>query len=242
LAYLNLQSLQYCPSVFGELTVTIIQENLPMNEPWLDRNRNIIFILLSLLAIGGATVFYLQQPAEAPIEIIPVETVALITTTPSPSPTPSPVRIYITGAIANSDVYFLPQGSIIKDAILSAGGFTPDADRERINQALELQDQQHIHIPRIGEEDAPPPVQNGSSDVVMNSSNGATAATGNLINLNTATLEQLDSLPGIGPAIAQRIIDYRESFGGFTAIEEITQVSGIGEATLAKIKGSISVE
>jgi competence protein ComEA len=68
------------------------------------------------------------------------------------------------------------------------------------------------------------------------------AAGGGLININTATLEQLDSLPGIGPAIAQRIIDYREKVGGFKAAEEITEVSGIGEATLAKIKDLIAIQ
>lgn len=67
-------------------------------------------------------------------------------------------------------------------------------------------------------------------------------AAGGLINLNTATLEQLDSLPGIGPAIAQRIIDYRASVGGFKAVEEITEVSGIGDATLAKIKDLVTVQ
>jgi competence protein ComEA len=71
---------------------------------------------------------------------------------------------------------------------------------------------------------------------------GAAPVSGGLINLNTATLEQLDSLPGVGPAIAQRIIDYRESVGGFKTVEEITQVSGIGDATLAKIRDLITVQ
>ena len=136
-----------------------------MNDSWLDRNRNTLFILLSLIAAGGATIFYLRQPADKPIEIHPVEVATLTATfTPSPSPTPAPVRIYITGAVVNSDVYYLPQGSIIKDLILRAGGLTKDADREQVNQALELRDQQHIHVPRIGEENAPPPVQDGSNN------------------------------------------------------------------------------
>jgi competence protein ComEA len=137
----------------------------------------------------------------------------------------------------------LPAGSIIKDVIVAAGGFTPDADRERINQALELQDQQQIHVPRLGETDAPPPVQGGitqGSKPVNRSA--APAASGGLINLNTATLEELDSLPGIGPAIAQRIIEYRESAGGFKSVEQIIEVSGIGEATLAKIKDLVTVQ
>jgi competence protein ComEA len=150
--------------------------------------------------------------------------------------------VYVTGAIAQSDVYFLPPGSIVKDAITAAGGFTPDADKERINQALELQDQQQIHIPRLGETDAPPPVQGGLVQQSPASRSLASAPSAGLINLNTATVEELDSLPGIGPAIAKRIIDYRESASGFKNVEQITEVSGIGEATLTKIKDLVTVQ
>jgi competence protein ComEA len=225
-----------------------------MNGSWLDRNRNLVFISLLFIAVGGAGIFYLRQPAQSPVEIRPVEeATATAVPTPAPSPTPAPVRVYVTGAVVNSDVYFLPAGSIIKDAIAAAGGFTAEADPEKINQALELQDQQQIHVPRRGEENAPPPVQGGSNADGFTStqgsgsrsvpiSGGAAPVSGGLINLNTATLEQLDSLPGIGPAIAQRIIDYRESIGGFKTVEQITEVSGIGEATLAKIKDLVTVQ
>jgi competence protein ComEA len=143
-----------------------------------------------------------------------------------------------------SDVYFLPSGSIIRDAIAAAGGLAPDADRERINQALELRDQQQIHVPRLGETDPPPPVQGGSTqpETTDPGNNTAPDQPAGAININTANLEELDSLPGIGPAIAQRIIDYRETNGNFARIEDITEVSGIGEATFAKIKDMIVVE
>lgn len=213
-----------------------------MNNTWLDRNRNVIFALISTVALVGAGIFYWQRPSPEPIEIVPAAASATpeFTPTPAPSPTPAPVRVYVTGAVANSDVYFLPAGSIVKDAIQAAGGFTPDANPEGINQALQLQDQQQIHVPRLNEENPPPAIQGGvDTQPVSNEPAGAAAAP---VNLNTATLEQLDSLPGIGPAIGQRIIEYRESTGGFSSIEEITQVSGIGEATFAKIKDRITVE
>jgi len=219
-----------------------------MNGSWLDRNRNLVFVSLLFIAAGGAGIFYLRQPAQSAVEIRPVEeATATAVPTPSPSPTPAPVRVYVTGAVVNSDVYFLSAGSIIKDAIAAAGGFTPEADREQINQALELQDQQQIHVPRQDEENAPPPVQGGLSQGEPGSNQGsgssqAAPVAGGLININTATVEQLDSLPSIGPAIAQRIIDYRENVGGFKAVEQITEVSGIGDATLAKIKDLITVE
>lgn len=219
-----------------------------MNGSWLDRNRHLVFIFLLFITAGGVGAFYVRQPAQTAVDIRPIieEATATVVPTLSPSPTPGPVRVYVTGAVVSSDVYFLPAGSIIKDAITAAGGFTSEADRERINQALELQDQQQIHIPRQGEENGPPPIQGGPSQAepgdTQGGNNQAAPLAGGLININTATLEQLDTLPGIGPAIAQRIIDYRETIGGFKAVEQVTEVSGIGNATLAKIKDLITVE
>ena len=216
-----------------------------MNDSWLDRNRNVIFAFISLIAVGGGAAFFFLRPTQSPIEIAPVQATA--TPVPSPTaqptntPTPAPLRVYVTGAVVNSDVYILPPGSIIKDAIQAAGGFTPDAEPERINQALELKDQQQIHVPRMGQENPPPPVQ-GGQDKSNPVNIPETVSAGEIININTATLEQLDTLPGIGPAIAERIIEYRESTGGFNSTGEITQVSGIGEATFAKIEDLITVE
>lgn len=211
---------------------------------WLDRNRNMVFVTLVVLTAGGVGLFYLRQPAQVPVEIVTAVPVATATPAPLPSPTPGPVRVYITGAVLKSDVYILPHGSIIKDAILAAGGLTPDADPERINQALELQDQQQIHVPRLDEADGPPPVQGGAADSFTPPALGPAInpVSGDRINLNTATVAQLDTLPGIGPVIAQRIIDYRETVGRFDSIEMITEVSGIGEATFAQIKDLIVVE
>ena len=213
-----------------------------MDTSWLERNRKTIFVALLLATIGGVGGFYLRQPAQEPIAIVPAEATVTPTPLPPPSPTPGRVRVYVTGAVSNSDVYILPEGSIIKDAILAAGGFTDEADLERINQALELQDQQQIHVPRLNEENPPPPVQGGEVNSQPGKNDSSDPSVEGVININTATLEQLDLLPGVGPVIAQRIIDYRESIGSFPSIEAITEVSGIGEATFAKIKERISVE
>lgn len=222
-----------------------------MNDSWLDRNRNVVFIVLALLAAIGAAVFYVRQPTQEPIAIIPAqettEPTPAATLPPPPTPTLAPVRIYITGAVQNSDVYFLPAGSIVKDVVEAAGGFTPNANRDGINLALELQDQQQIHVPVEGEDNPPPPIQGGPMDAPKTDESqqnpGQTqSAPGGVVNLNTATQDQLDTLPGIGPAIAKRIIEYRDSIGSFTAIDQITQVSGIGESTFAKIKEQITVE
>ena len=214
-----------------------------MNDTWIDRNRNVIFIALVLLTLLGIGLFFVWQPTPEPIVIVTPEATPPPTATANvlASPTPKAVRVYVTGAVAHSDVYFLPQGSIIKDAILAAGGVTAQADPERINQALEIKDQQQIHVPFAGEKNPLPPVQGGAPDNIIESDLESAPSQG-LLNLNTASLEQLDALPGIGPVIGQRIIDYREQTGEFRAVEEITEVSGIGQATYNKIKTLITVE
>jgi len=174
---------------------------------------------------------WLNRPRPAPIEVI----------TPTPSPTPEPrssptlaaLRVYISGAVKEPDVYLLPSGSIVKDALAAAGGPTDEADLDRVNLAMELCDQQQVHVPRRGETApvAAPPGDAGP---------GGTSA-GGPININTATVEQLDALPGVGPAIAGRIVDYREAYGAFSTIEEIMNVKGIGPATFEEIKERITV-
>jgi competence protein ComEA len=136
----------------------------------------------------------------------------------------------------------LPAGSIIKDAVQAAGGFTDQADAARINLALELKDQQQIHVPALAEESPPPPVQGGVEPVAVLTVSGDSPSSPAVININTASLEELDSLPGIGPAIGQRIIDFRQNVGRFQSIDELGQVSGIGPATLTKIKDKITVD
>jgi competence protein ComEA len=215
------------------------------NRTWLDQNRNIIFIALLLLTLAGLASFWLNQPVAEPIGLDSAALPLMATSLPEigPSPTPRPVRVYVTGAVVKSDVYVLPAGSIIKDAILAAGGVTAEADPERINQALELQDQQQIHVPARDEVNPLPAIQGGAGPVdPVNRLAVEAGPDQGLLNLNTATLEQLDTLPGIGPVIGQRIIDYRESVGGFKTIEEITEVSGIGEATYSKIRPLVTIE
>lgn len=202
---------------------------------WLERNRGIILVLLVNLALIGGLFFWLRRPVSSPVEIIPPE--------PTPAPvatsttSPAPLRVYVTGAVVNPDVYLLAPGSIVKDAVLAAGGVAGDADLIRINLAQELQDQQQIYVPCLGEAEAPPPVTGG--EPALPSRAGDLSGQ---VNINTANIEELDTLPGIGPAIAQRIVEYREANGLFKSIQDITLVSGIGDATFEKIKDRISVE
>jgi competence protein ComEA len=140
-------------------------------------------------------------------------------------PADSPgVRVSVQGAVATPGVYRLPAGSIVQDAIQAAGGFLPHADVSRINLAALLSDGQEIRVPL-----RTPTAQPGVSS-------SATDSAHKKINLNTATLAELDSLPGIGPVLAQRIIDYREEHGPFQSVDELLNVKGIGPELLEKIR------
>jgi len=140
------------------------------------------------------------------------------------------VVVYVSGAVRAPDVYQLPKAARIKDLVLAAGGFTADADPEQINLAERVGDGQHIHVPRQGET-AP------ADDAAASNTGDA----GQPIDINTAGEAEFDGLPGIGKALAQRIIDYRTSNGSFKAIEDLRNVKGIGPALFEKIAPLITV-
>lgn len=150
---------------------------------------------------------------------------------PTPEQIPDEqVVVYISGAVQAPDVYQLPKAARIKDLIVAAGGFTGDAAPERINLAERIADGQHIHVPRQDEAAPDATSQNASS-----------AGGARLIDINAANAAELDGLPGIGQALAQRIIDYRTSNGAFNAIDDLRNVKGIGPALFEKIAPLITV-
>ena len=131
-------------------------------------------------------------------------------------------------------VYELPYGSRIFEAIEKAGGFTKHANRALINQAETITDGMKINVPDKRDSEG-----SGSGEVHV-SGNGA-SDTGELININTAGSEELQQISGIGPVTAEKIIRYREENGAFGSVEDITNVSGIGEKTLEKMRPQITV-
>lgn len=148
------------------------------------------------------------------------------------------IIVEIKGEVAKPDVYQLEEGSIIKDLIDMAGGVTEEADLSRINRAEELLNHELIIIGNINDETESSVVQNSSTS----SSNGNNSDKGStLININTADLEQLNEITGIGNIKAQSIIDYREANGGFKSLEELKNVDGIGDKTFEKIKDQITL-
>lgn len=192
--------------------------------------RSMLVVLLLSTGLNGWLLWWTTRT--------PGEPLTLIEPTPAPTPTLAPLAVYVSGAVHAPGVYTLPPNSRIADAIAAAGDFLPDAAPEAINLALPLADGMHIHVPSQEEAEAPPVVSSGANGA---SAEGQARAASGVVNLNTATVEELDSLPGIGPAIAQRIIDYREQNGSFQSVDELKNVKGIGEKTFAEIAPLVTV-
>ena len=137
-----------------------------------------------------------------------------------PSSTPGQLTIYVSGAVASPGVYTLADGSRVQDAIQAAGGLVPGAEAERINLAALLKDGQQIDVPGIV----------SSSHV-----------NAGRVNINIASVSEFETLPGIGPTMAQAIVDYRIQNGPFLGIQDILNVPGIGQATFERIKDYLTV-
>jgi len=196
----------------------------------LQRYRGYILLSLGWLIALGGVLFAMRRPQPPPIEILPPPPTA----TPTLTPTPRPLRVYVSGAVQAPDVYELPADSIVKDAIAAAGGATEEADLEAVNLALPLSDGAQVYVPRRQENRPPPPPISTPIPWTVPSSAPRPAAK---VNINTATAEELDALPGIGPAMAQRIIEGRP----YGRIEDLMRVKGIGEATFEKLRDLITV-
>ena len=153
---------------------------------------------------------------------------------------PAVVVVFVCGAVADPGVYEFPEGTRIDEAIKAAGGFLADADKNYVNLAARLTDGVKLQIPTL-EEVADGRV--GQGDTYSEGSDADTnTGTGNaLVNINTATKEQLTSIPGIGDGIAGKIIRYREDNGSFRTKEDIMKVSGIKDKFFAKIRDHITV-
>lgn len=195
--------------------------------------KSALYVLIGVIAgfaLAGLLVFVSRAPAGQPIVL-------------QPAPTKAPIAVHVTGAVPRPGLYEFTEGARVQDAIDAAGGLLASANADALNLAALLTDGQQLNIPyKSGEE---PPQEEDDTSLNLPGSSDATAtpssSNGEKININTATLEDLDSLPGIGPTLAQRIIAYRTENGAFTTIEDIMDVSGIGPAIFENIKDLITV-
>ena len=156
----------------------------------------------------------------------PVETVTIDDDVGQDASAAASVFIHVSGAVIAPGLYVLREGARVVDAVAAAGGFAPGADEEAVNLARPVSDGEQLQVPAAGE----PPVP------------GDTAAAGDgRVNLNTADAAQLDTLPRIGPAMAERIIEWRDSNGRFTSVEDLLAVPGIGDKMLETLRDLVTV-
>ena len=177
-------------------------------------------LLMGLLA-AGLLILVSGRPRGQPVTL-------------APPPTHAPLQVHVSGAVNKPGVYAMPSGSRVQGAIEAAGGLTNEADPSMLNLVAPLTDGQRLHIPSHAdstEQQSLSPVTGERSPVISPAK----------ININTASLEELDTLPGIGEITAQKIIAYRLAHGPFPNIEAIMDVEGIGEGTFADIEQLISV-
>ena len=179
-------------------------------------------VLVGLLA-AAAIFLSARSPAGQPIELLPTVS-------------PQPIVVYVLGAVQRPGVYALPPDSRVLDAVQAAGGFSEFATIPEVNVAKRLEDGQQLEIPGSGELPTPAFVI-GSGGLFLT----PTPVAGDPVNINTADLALLDTLPGIGPTTAQRIIDYREANGPFQIVDDLLKVPGIGPATLDRLRSLVIV-
>jgi len=192
---------------------------------WFERYRAVLFFVCVVAAMLGLALFEGRRPEPVPLILTPSSSPA--PTWAEPTPTPGPLRVYVSGAVQYPDVYTLPPGSIVKDALLAAGGAVAEADLASINLARPVADGEQVHVPRTGEQN---PVRLPSVEPLPVGK----------VNINTADRAALEALPGIGPELAQRILDYRQAHGPFAQISDLLNVTGIGPGILDKIRDEIT--
>ena len=171
----------------------------------------VVFVLLAA-ALAGGIFSLLRQPSPDPVEIL------LPTATLVPE-----IKVYVNGAVLRPGVYRVQPGDRLEDVLALAGGLTRDADPSTVNLAMRVSDEAHFYIPSLGE--TPPE---------------STPALG-LVNINTATVEELQTLRGIGEQKAGDIVHYREENGPFSRVEDLLKVSGIGPKTIEDLRPFITV-
>lgn len=177
-------------------------------------------VCVVLLLVTGWALLRPRPAPPAPPSTAPLPVTAL------PSPSPIGIVVDVGGRVRRPGLVTVPAGSRVADAIRAAGGALRPRDLALLNLAAKVSDGQLLLV-------GVPGAAAGAAD--------PTTASGGPVDLNTATVDQLDSLPGIGPVLAQRIIDWRTAHGGFRSVRDLDQVSGIGDSTFAELEPLVSV-
>ena len=201
---------------------------------------NALIIIATVAAVSSVLVLLLRPETSPGIEV----------SLPTPTPPPQ-LKVFVSGAVAQPGVYSFQEGDRLQEAVHSAGGLLPDADASAVNMAALLEDEQHYHLPQVGESENGKEISTAaptSSNPTLSARNTsptpdvATPSPDNPVNLNSASQERLQLLPGIGEVRAEAIIQFRETYGPFGETSEVTSVPGIGPATLENIRHLITVD
>ncbi len=191
-----------------------------MPELQLSRRQLLVggLVALVLLILAGRLLLHSGASASVPVPapIVPATTAAA-----------RAVVVDVVGAVRRPGLYRLSQGARIADALARAGGATPKAQVELVNLAAPVSDGEQIVVPRRGA-------------VVASGGTGGAAVPAGPVHLNTATLEQLDALPGVGPVTAQKILDFRQEHGAFGSVDELDAIPGIGPARLEQLRDLVA--
>jgi len=209
---------------------------------WVPARRAVFGVAVVLLVAVLVAVLLVWQ-AQPSAEAAPVlrrggaaqPTPGVAIASPTATTAPAEVVVHVVGAVHRPGLVRLPGGSRVSDAVAAAGGTTAAARAASVNLARVLVDGEQVVVQS---RNGPPLV--AAPEAVAGAA-GAVAAPAGPVDLNTATLEALDGLPGIGPVLAQRILDWRAAHGRFSTVDELGEVSGIGEATLADLRPAVTV-
>ena len=203
----------------------------------LRRGHVAVVVALLVLALLGAGLMVLRDRPTRERVTPPADRAAVVSSgTPSPPPgtaSPEPTLvIHVAGKVRRPGVIRLPQGSRVIDAVTASGGAASGVDLAGLNLARPLTDGEQVLVGVT-----PPP---GSATTIGPAGAGA-GPSGGIVDLNSASAEQLEELPGVGPVLAQRILEFRTSNGRFTSVDELREVTGIGERTFADLQDRVIV-
>jgi len=205
--------------------------------------RKMTMITVAVAFVAGGIYFFSQQgedPADTEdIFSVTAKEAEMEQSVNESSAEPEIIKVDVKGAVKSPGIFTAQAGDRVIDLISAAGSFTEKADTDKVNFAQIIEDQMVIYVPEIGEED-----KGDLENIQVGTSGDAVTKgmSGGLVNLNTATQEDLQTLTGIGPSKANAILEYRETAGKFKEVDELKQVTGIGDKTFERLRDSISVK
>ena len=195
----------------------------------MDPGRRAAVVLAAVLLLGAAAAGFGVWRSRPVAEMIPVSLPSATSSDAAPNATGELV-VSVAGQVVRPGLVRLPPGARVADAVTAAGGPVPGADLTGLNLARRLTDGEHVVV-------GPVPMAAGAGAA---GAGGSGAAAGARVDLNTATLADLDALPGVGPVTAQRILDWREQHGRFTTIDQLREIEGIGETRFARLRDLVT--